>query len=101
MVNCAGQLIGIPRPGATVPSPSGQVRQRRHRAGLALPADLAEIILTGTVTPAGTSARWRCRLRRRLHIGSRKGDYHAAVSCPLSSWRAAPGYWCDATGRRA
>jgi len=52
MVNCAGQLIGIPWPGATVPSPSGQVRQRQHRAGLALPADLAEIILTGTVTPA-------------------------------------------------
>jgi len=55
MVNCAGQLIGIPWPGATVLSPSGRVRQRQHRAGLALPADLAKMILTGTMTRAHTS----------------------------------------------
>jgi putative serine protease PepD len=53
MVNCAGQLIGVPSAGATVPGSGGG----SIGLGFAIPVDLAktisdEIIATGTVTHA-------------------------------------------------
>ncbi len=64
MVNCAGQLVGIPTAGATVPTASGEASSGGSIGlGFAIPVDLAqtisdEIIATGTVTHAyfGVSA---------------------------------------------
>jgi putative serine protease PepD len=57
MVNCAGQLIGVPTAGATVPSSSGESSGGSIGLGFAIPVDLAktiadEIIATGSVTHA-------------------------------------------------
>ena len=57
MVNCAGQLVGVPTAGATVPSPSGEASGGSIGLGFAIPVDLAktisdEIISTGSVTHA-------------------------------------------------
>jgi putative serine protease PepD len=57
LVNCDGQLIGVPTAGATVPSPSGEAGGGSIGLGFAIPVDLAksisqEIIATGTVTHA-------------------------------------------------
>jgi putative serine protease PepD len=57
LVNCAGQLVGVPTAGATVPSPSGQSGGGSIGLGFAIPVDLAnsiadEIIATGRVTHA-------------------------------------------------
>jgi len=57
MVNCSGQLIGVPTAGATVPSPSGQSSGGSIGLGFAIPVELAdtiadEIIATGSVTHA-------------------------------------------------
>ena len=57
LVNCAGQLIGVPSAGATVPSTSGESSGGSIGLGFAIPVDLAksiadEIIATGTVTHA-------------------------------------------------
>jgi putative serine protease PepD len=57
MVNCSGQLIGVPTAGATVPSPSGESSGGSIGLGFAIPVDLAktiadEIIATGSVTHA-------------------------------------------------
>jgi putative serine protease PepD len=64
MVNCAGELVGIPSAGATVPTPSGEASSGGSIGlGFAIPVDLAqtisnEIIATGSVTHAyfGVSA---------------------------------------------
>jgi len=55
MVNCSGQLIGIPSAGASVPSSSGESSGGSIGLGFAIPVNLAmtiadEIISTGTVT---------------------------------------------------
>ena len=57
MVNCSGQLIGVPTAGATVPSSSGESSGGSIGLGFAIPVDLAktiadEIIATGSVTHA-------------------------------------------------
>jgi putative serine protease PepD len=57
MVNCQGQLVGVPSAGATVPSPSGESSGGSIGLGFAIPVDLAktisdEIIATGSVTHA-------------------------------------------------
>ena len=63
LVNCGGQLVGIPSAGATVPSQSGKATSAgRIGLGFAIPADLAmkeftEIAETGTVTHAYTGLR--------------------------------------------
>lgn len=54
LVNCDGQLIGVPTAGATVPSPTGQSAGGSIGLGFAIPVDLAvsvanEIIDTGRV----------------------------------------------------
>jgi putative serine protease PepD len=55
MVNCSGQLIGVPSAGASVPSSSGESSGGSIGLGFAIPVNLAmtiadEIISTGTVT---------------------------------------------------
>jgi len=55
MVNCEGQLIGVPTAGATVPNESGESSGGSIGLGFAIPVDLAkaisdEIIATGRVT---------------------------------------------------
>ena len=55
MVNCSGQLIGVPSAGATVPSSSGESSGGSIGLGFAIPVNLAvtiadEIISTGSVT---------------------------------------------------
>ena len=57
LVNCAGDLVGIPSAGATVPSSSGESSGGSIGLGFAIPVDLAktisdEIIATGRVTHA-------------------------------------------------
>jgi putative serine protease PepD len=57
MVNCSGELIGVPSAGATVPSSSGESSGGSIGLGFAIPVDLAktianEIITTGSVTHA-------------------------------------------------
>jgi putative serine protease PepD len=57
LVNCGGQLVGVPTAGATVPSPSGQSSGGSIGLGFAIPVDLAksvadELIATGRVTHA-------------------------------------------------
>ncbi len=57
LVNCAGELVGIPSAGATVPSSNGQSSQGSIGIGFAIPVNLAklvsdEIISTGSVTHA-------------------------------------------------
>jgi putative serine protease PepD len=57
LVDCAGDLIGVPTAGATVPSPSGESSGGSIGLGFAIPVNLAtkvadEIIATGTVTHA-------------------------------------------------
>jgi putative serine protease PepD len=57
LVNCAGELIGIPSAGATVPNPSGGASAGSVGLGFAIPVDLAktianELIATGRVTHA-------------------------------------------------
>jgi len=58
MVNCSGQLIGVPSAGATVPTSSGEPSAGGSIGlGFAIPVDLAktisdEIISTGSVTHA-------------------------------------------------
>jgi putative serine protease PepD len=55
MVNCSGQLIGVPTAGASIPSSSGESTGGSIGLGFAIPVDLAktvstEIIDTGRVT---------------------------------------------------
>jgi putative serine protease PepD len=57
LVDCAGELIGIPTAGATVPAPSGQSTGGSIGLGFAIPVNLAkrvadELIATGTVSHA-------------------------------------------------
>jgi putative serine protease PepD len=57
LVDCSGDLIGVPTAGATVPSPTGQASGGSIGLGFAIPVNLAtkvadEIISTGTVTHA-------------------------------------------------
>jgi putative serine protease PepD len=57
LVNCSGQLVGIPSAGATVPSSSGESSGGSIGLGFAIPVDVAktiadEIISTGRVTHA-------------------------------------------------
>jgi putative serine protease PepD len=57
LVNCDGQLVGVPTAGAVVPSPSGQPSGGSIGLGFAIPVDLAEpianeIISTGRVSHA-------------------------------------------------
>jgi len=57
MVNCSGQLVGVPSAGATVPSSSGESSGGSIGLGFAIPVNLAktisnEIIDTGRVTHA-------------------------------------------------
>jgi putative serine protease PepD len=57
LVDCSGDLIGVPTAGATVPSPSGAAGGGSIGLGFAIPVNLAikvadEIIATGTVTHA-------------------------------------------------
>jgi putative serine protease PepD len=57
LVDCSGDLIGVPTAGATVPSPSGEASGGSIGLGFAIPVNLAtkvadEIISTGTVTHA-------------------------------------------------
>jgi putative serine protease PepD len=63
MVNCAGQFVGIPSAGATVPSSSGESSGGSIGLGFAIPSDFAmtladEIISTGRASHAyfGVSA---------------------------------------------
>ena len=55
LVNCAGQLVGVPSAGATVPNPSGGSSAGNIGIGFAIPVDIAktisdEIIATGQAT---------------------------------------------------
>ena len=55
MVNCAGELVGVPTAGATVPSESGEASGGSIGLGFAIPVDAAktisdEIIATGRAT---------------------------------------------------
>lgn len=55
LVDCSGDLIGVPTAGASIPSPSGGASGGSIGLGFAIPVDLAikvadEIIATGTVT---------------------------------------------------
>lgn len=55
LVDCSGNLVGVPTAGATVPSPSGQPSSGNIGIGFAIPVDLAklvsdEIIATGTAS---------------------------------------------------
>jgi putative serine protease PepD len=55
LVNCSGDLVGIPSAGATVPNESGEASAGNVGLGFAIPVDLAktiadEIISTGRVT---------------------------------------------------
>lgn len=57
LVNCSGELVGVPTAGATVPSPSGQSSAGNIGIGFAIPVNLAtlvsdEIIQTGRVSHA-------------------------------------------------
>ena len=57
LVNCDGQLIGVPTAGASVPSSSGETSGGNIGLGFAIPVDLAktvsdELISTGRVTHA-------------------------------------------------
>jgi putative serine protease PepD len=57
LVNCSGQLIGVPSAGATVPTSSGETSGGNIGLGFAIPVDLAktisnEIISTGRATHA-------------------------------------------------
>ncbi len=57
LVNCAGQLVGVPTAGASVPSASGESAGGSIGLGFAIPVDLAtsianEIIASGRVTHA-------------------------------------------------
>ena len=57
MVNCSGQLIGIPSAGASVPSSSGESNGGSIGLGFAIPVNLAmtiadDIIATGSVSHA-------------------------------------------------
>ena len=57
LVDCSGDLIGVPTAGASVPSPSGEASGGSIGLGFAIPVNLAvkvadEIIATGTVTHA-------------------------------------------------
>src|SRR5271170_2709407 len=97
MVNCAGQLIGVPSAGAAVPgSVGGSIG-----LGFAIPVDLAkaisdEIIATGTVThayfglatvPIPPAAAAQAGVRK----GSTSGRWHQVARQP---GRAAP-WRCD------
>jgi putative serine protease PepD len=57
LVNCSGELVGVPTAGATVPSPSGEASGGSIGLGFAIPVNLAvkvanEIIDTGRVSHA-------------------------------------------------
>jgi putative serine protease PepD len=57
LVNCAGELVGVPTAGAAIPSPSGESAGGSIGLGFAIPVNLAtkvadEIITTGGVTHA-------------------------------------------------
>jgi putative serine protease PepD len=57
LVNCSGQLVGVPSAGATVPNESGEASGGSIGVGFAIPVDAAktisaEIITTGHVTHA-------------------------------------------------
>jgi putative serine protease PepD len=57
LVNCSGDLIGVPTAGATVPSSTGESSGGNIGLGFAIPVDLAktisnELIATGRVTHA-------------------------------------------------
>ena len=57
LVDCSGDLVGVPTAGAAIPSPSGAASGGSIGLGFAIPANLAvkvadEIIATGTVTHA-------------------------------------------------
>jgi putative serine protease PepD len=57
LVNCSGELVGVPTAGASVPSSSGEASGGNIGLGFAIPVDLAksvssELIETGRVTHA-------------------------------------------------
>ena len=52
MVNCGGQLIGVPTAGATVPTSSGESSSGSIGLGFAIPVDLAKTI-TGQIISTG------------------------------------------------
>jgi putative serine protease PepD len=57
LVDCSGDLIGVPTAGASIPSPSGEASGGSIGLGFAIPSNLAtkvadEIISTGAVTHA-------------------------------------------------
>jgi putative serine protease PepD len=57
LVNCSGQLIGVPTAGATVPGPSGESSGGNIGVGFAIPVEVAktisdQIIATGRATHA-------------------------------------------------
>ena len=57
LVNCSGELVGVPSAGAAVPSSSGEASGGNIGLGFAIPVDLAksvsdELISTGRVTHA-------------------------------------------------
>lgn len=82
LVNCAGQLVGIPSAGASVPNESGQASSGSVGLGFAIPVDLAktianEIISTGRVvhsffgvqvTPVTAAAAATANLPEGLYI---------------------------------
>ena len=70
MVNCSGQLIGVPTAGATVPSAYGGSSGGSVGLGFAIPVNLAktiadEIISTGAGDPLLLRPAARCRSRPR------------------------------------
>ena len=90
MTNCAGQLIGVPSAGATVPNPSGEPSAGSVGLGFAIPVILAEtvaneIIATGTASHAYFGIRWL-----RSHLRRRRKPAPATGCMSTASFRADP-----------
>jgi putative serine protease PepD len=55
LVNCAGQLVGVPTAGATVPSPDGGASAGNVGLGFAIPVDVAKTIAGELITSGRAS----------------------------------------------
>jgi len=86
MVNCSGDLIGVPSAGASVPSSSGESSGGNIGLGFAIPVDLAktissEIIDTGHVTHAFFGIQTQpIQAQSAQQTGVPQGLYVAAVT---------------------
>jgi putative serine protease PepD len=96
LVNCAGELVGVPSAGATVPNPDGGSSAGNIGIGFAIPSDFAGTI-AGELISNGTASHGFFGLSVATVGGERPGSAPAGLFVTL----VVPGGPAQAAGLRA